>query len=414
MQEVTGVTPVRFGSGFLTLVSEDPSDAEAIDAHLAGLVEKSQARESTLGSQTQWTSLHREISSQDDLLRVTVPGWNWKSDSLTALMSANDPDSSELVAGFFDEFSKFVGLQHGMAWTTSIQGAEVIDSLLLPRDPDETSYWASLGPADKALDRIGKMQGGLVTATAYALDLPAWFGGVESLMRKTMELEGQSIDEDPVLVALMDSMRGTMANLGPNIFAWQSLEDSANGGLGSYQIQVRDRAALESSWAKMPQEVSSILPLILMPLGAGPDAVELTDTMLNIRLGSVQADGEPVATSNEFKQMRSELLAYLNGVEPLMIQTMPMEMDRLWLTEGGGLFEAMEMFFGVEFGGEIKPEQLKSLRPIWMAGKRTERGIEFQARSTFGITVSSGLAGIMQMLLLGESDSSYDLDEEEF
>ena len=97
-----------------------------------------------------------------------------------------------------------------------------------------------------------------------------------------------------------------------------------------------------------------------------------------------------------------------------MIQTMPMEMDRLWLTEGGGLFEAMEMFFGVEFGGEIKPEQLKSLRPIWMAGKRTERGIEFQARSTFGITVSSGLAGIMQMLLLGESDSSYDLDEEEF
>ena len=414
IQEMTGVSPVKFGNGHLALMSENMVDAEAIAAYLASVAEGARSGKATLGSQAQWASLHRQISSRDDLMRITVPGWNLKGAAFAELLDAEGAGSPEESAAFFDQVSALLGLQHGLAWATSIQGTDVIDRVLLPRDQDEATYWSSLGPATEALDQFGKMKAGPATATAYAIDMPAMFGAVESLIFQSMALEGQSMSDDPTVAAVLDSLRGIMGALGPKLFAWQSIEDSVGGGLGNYQVQVRDRAALESAWAKMPQEVSSIVPLLMMQFGAGPDVVELSDTMLDMRLGTVQPDGEPMAASNEFKQMRSEIIAYLDGAEPILIQTLSMEMDRLWLTEGGGLFEAMELMFGIDFGVEIKPEQLKSLRPIWAAGKRTERGIEIYARSTFGFTASSGLAGVMQMMLMGQSGPSDDFDEEEF
>lgn len=415
LQEAFGMRPVKFGRGFLTLASDRFAiDQEAALTYLKSLAATASNKEETLGGQAQWAATHGYMSTRDDLLRFTFAGWNMDGAIFERIIQIVDPGSADDVGTMYDSMKELFGLDAGAVWTTTIQGKDVVDRILLPRDPDERTAWISMGDAEEALHHFGSMQSGPGIASAYGMDTEHVMNLMDGVMGTAMELDGGAMSDDPTFLGVMASLRGCMEQLGPRFSSWQSIDGVLQEGMGNYQFQVRDKAALEAAWATMPEEVMAFIPLMMMELGGGADAVVLTEDALTVKLDVMPAEGEGMQGSTEFKQIRQEILAYLDGADPVLIQTMPIEIDRMWLSEGGGMFEILSDMFGVKVGGKIEAEKLQALRPIWIAGKRTERGLEMEGRSTFSILLSAGLMGLSQALLMDGAAPADDFDEEEF
>lgn len=411
--EAFGIEPARWGSSYISaLIDTDYDDLEASAAWLAEGVAAMKEEGKKLGDDPRWRALHASLATPDDLFRATVPGWNWNAATFNILTEAMGDEPLGEMPGF-DEILEMFGLNRGVIWTTSIRGADVVDRMLLPRDPEEESLLMPVGDAETVLAELGEMRVGLSAVSVQGYD----FSRLADIVQKGVGLVMQSEPgaEDPLLDPVFQSITTMMREMGPRLTTIGSLDALAQDQPSNYRIQVGDRDKLIAAWESLPEEFLNIIPFVVMQLGGNPNPVSWAEGELRLDFNTIESDEQPALSETQgFAIAEAAILEAVAGREIYNLQIMPAEFDRTWLGDRAGLFELVEVFF--ESGRTdtvIEQERLDLLQPNWLIGVRTERGFEFEARSTFGYLVSAGLAGAATALMQAEEDEDA-FDAEEF
>jgi hypothetical protein len=417
LEKFTGVPTQKLGNGYLTLLQEPGSfGPEAAAAYLSKLSQAATTGEGTLGMHAGWKPLHRTQLTGDDLARVTIPGWNWNEQSLLPIANMMEPGQAGIVSRVLASMVELFGLQHGVAFKTSIRGSEIIDSYFLPRAKAATTVLASIGTGDDAFKRFEALPAG---------DGAAFLGGVNAghavtLFRKAIDSVlaelGMAIEDEPVAVQAFAALQACAAQLGPEMVSLSSLETMQEMQMGSMQLAVRDRAALEAAWKSMPEEITSLLPIITAQSGGSFPMAKLDEQWLHMNSATVPPGGKPLSSSAEYQRIREQAKRYVEaGDQVIWINFAPASFSEQIWTMADETLNDLGGQFGFEYKlGPIRPDDRKALGPAWGVMKRTERGIESVNHSSFGNQLFGSFVGI-KAALDAQGDSSIDeFDEEEF
>lgn len=415
LADIAGFEPGRFGRTFVTFLGE--SSPEARQEYVAQVVEAAEKNEGTLGTQAAWKALRGSIETPNDLMRVYVPGWNLLSPEFFGFIEAIDPTFDEEVQGVIKRVLEMVAVQHGMAWTTSIEGADFVDRMLFPRESGMPQMYTELGSGASTLDKLARVPaaGQIVTIFGFNWSL---------VMRSMGTMVGELMGADPSVPAeereMFDAIMGTVMavadQLGDETVSWQPIDALAGETMSNFSVAVKDRAKLLEAWGELPEEFNAVVLFLLLSLGATEDSIELTEDRLNMVFSQPEEGAGLVGETADFKRVRPEVLQWLGEAKPLFVQLYPSAVDRDSLSELGSLVQAFGMLTGMELSMEgFDESDLSGLRPTWVAAQRSARGIEVYGRSNFGVVTSVGILSLVQAAGLLQAEGGLDdFEEEEF
>jgi hypothetical protein len=415
--KLTGVPAQKLGSGFVTVLqAPDAFDAEAATAYLSQLSKAAATGENSLGMHAGWKSLHRAQMTRDDLLRVTIPGWNWNEQSMFSIAKAVEPGQAGLMSSMLVSMAELMGLQHGLALNTSIRGSEIIDAYYLPRPVGAPSMLASIGKKKKAFARFESLP--VIDGTVYlqGVDATQFVASFQTMASSLMAQLGMEIEDEPIVAQTFESLRACAAQLGPEVLSFTSLESMQATKIGAVRLAVRDRAALEAAWESMPTEITSVIPGLIAASGGATNALALEDAWLELNAGSIPKGTKPLAEWEEYLAIRDQAMQYVQpGEDVLSISFATTGFAELtWEMANEALAELGDQFGFEYLLGPTRPNDSKAFRPTWSIMKRSARGIEGEAHSSFGSFLFGGLAATKAMMDSQNAGVIPDLDEEEF
>ena len=415
LTDSAGFEPGRIGKAYVTFFGE--SSPEAMQEYVASVVAAAEKNEGTLGKQAAWKKLRGGIETPNDLMRVYVPGWNLMSPDFFGYIADADPTFDEEVQGLIKRLMEFVAVQHGMAWTTSIDGADFVDRMLFPREADMPQMYAALDDGAAALDKLAKVPGEGQIVTIFGFNWSLIMSTMSTMVGELMSAdEAVPAEEQAMFAELMKTVTAVADQLGSEAITWQSTDSLAGETMSNFSIAVKDRAKLLEAWAGLPEELEAVVPFIMFSLGATEDSIQLTEDRLNMVFSEQEEGAGLVCESDDFKRVRPEVLQWLDGANPLFVQLYPTSVDRDSLSELGSLIETFGMLSGMDLSIEsFDSTDLSGLRPTWIAAQRSARGVEVYGRSNFGVVTSVGLLSMIQAFGLLEQGGAFgDFEEEEF
>jgi hypothetical protein len=417
LQKFTGVPVQKVGNGFITLLHEPASfDVESASAYLSGLAKSAATGEGTLGMHAGWKSLHRVHLTRDDLLRVTLPGWNWNEELMMPIAKMIQSEQAGIVSSVLAMTADLMGLKHGLSFKSSIRGSEIIDSYYLPRPEGAATVLASIGNANDAFARFDALAVGDGAALLSGVDLSRAVDLFQTALDSFLGQLGMAIDDEPVAVQAFQALRACAAQLGPEALSLSSLESLQDAQMGVMRIAVRDREALEAAWQSMPEEITALMPMLAAQSGGEVPSAKLDGAWLDLSSVKMPEGAKALSASSEYRAIRDRAKQYVGeGEEVLWISFAPASFsEQVW--SGANL--ALEAW-GDEFGfayslGPIRPEDRKAIGPVWGVLKRTARGIEGENHSSFGNQLFGSLAAIKAVLDAQNPGVIEELDEDEF
>ena len=420
LTDAMGFAPQRMGKSYLSFVGEDYGrDEEALQTFLQGVASGAAKSEGTLASNAAWQDLSSAIRSSNDLVRFYVPSGILATTEAWSALAALDIPLSDSEITMMVGLSKAMAFDRGMAWTMSIDGADVVDRMYFPRKPEDKTVYASVGNVKDAIDRIGKVRGENLLTSVYGLDYEALFALIDQVITAVAVMEGESDPmSDPTVQGVLTTLRACTQHLGPRLVGVQSIGDLASDSvIGSFEVQVKDRAKLVEAWGTLPEEIAAFVPFLVMSLGEGnPNPVQLFDDRLVINGPAADSEAPMLAQTDDFKMQRPELEAWAEGGPLLFLQVWPRSADQDVLSELSTVIEFLGMFSGTPMEApEFAAGDLSKLRPGWVGAQRTARGIEVYGRSNFGLLTTFGLLGVLQEATMMGAEAAYDnFEEEEF
>lgn len=417
LQKLTGVPTQKLGGGFVTVLqAPDAYDAEAATEYLSQLGKAAATGEGSLGMHTGWKPLHRAQMTRDDLLRVTIPGWNWNEQSMFSIAKAVEPGQAGLMSSMLISMADLLGLQHGLALNTSIRGSEIIDAYYLPRPAGAPSMLASIGKKKMAFARFESLP--VIDGTVYlqGIDATQLVTMIQTMASSFAESFGLAIEDEPVAVQAFASLRACAAQLGPEIMSFTSLESMRASQIGTVRVAVRDRAALEAAWESMPTEITSVVPGLMAASGGAANTLALEDAWLELNAGSMPEGTKPLAEWAEYLAIRDQAMQFVQpGEDVLSLSFATTGFAQLTWEMANDALSELGNQFGFDYQlGPNRPNDSKAFRPTWSIMKRSARGIEGEAHSSFGSFLFGGLAATKAILDSQDAGVIPELDEEEF
>jgi hypothetical protein len=166
----------------------------------------------------------------------------------------------------------------------------------------------------------------------------------------------------------------------------------------------------------MPTEITSVIPGLIAASGGATNALALEDAWLELNAGSIPKGTKPLAEWEEYLAIRDQAMQYVQpGEDVLSISFATTGFAELtWEMANEALAELGDQFGFEYLLGPTRPNDSKAFRPTWSIMKRSARGIEGEAHSSFGSFLFGGLAATKAMMDSQNAGVIPDLDEEEF
>lgn len=413
--DTAGFVPGRFSRTFVTCLGE--ASPEARQEYVAQVVEAAKKNEGTLGMQGAWKALRGSIETPNDLMRVYLPGWNLLSPEFFGLIEAMDPTFNEEVQGVIKRVLEMVAVQHGMAWATSIEGADFVDRMLFPRESEAPQMYTELGDGASTLDKLAKAPAAGQIVTIFGINWSLVMRSMGAMVGELMGADPSVPSEEREMVdAIMNTVSAVADQLGDETISWQGIDALAGETMSNFSVAVKDRGKLLEAWGELPEELNALVPFLLLSLGATEDSIELTEDRLDMVFSQPEEGMGWVGETADFKRVRPEVLQWLGDAKPLFVQLYPSAVDRDGLSQLGSLVQSFGMLIDMELAMEgFDKSDLNGLRPTWIAAQRSARGIEVYGRSNFGVVASVGILSSVQAAGLLQAEVGLEeFEEEEF
>jgi hypothetical protein len=417
LQKLTGVPAQKLGNGFVTMLhAPDAFEVDSATEYLSKIGKAATSGEGTLGMHQDWKPLHRTQLTGDDLLRVTLPGWNWNQQSMLPIANMIDSGQTGMLSSMFAVMVDFMGIKHGLSIKTSILGSEIVDRYFLPRPEGSASMLVSVGKKKEAFARFEALPAGEGTIFLQGIDLTHAVMLSRATFTSIMGQFGMAIEDEPIAVQAFEALQACAVQLGPESTSFTSFESMQDSQMGTMRVAVRDRTALESAWQTMPEEIKSFLPVIAAQASVGIGALTLEDRWLVLSSSSMPEGAKPLSASPEYLAIREHALEYVKqGEDVLSISFAPAGFAAVvWEMANEALIDLGDQF-GFKYQlGPIRPDDRKALGSTWSVVKRTARGIEGEAHSSFGSLMFGSFAAIKAAMDAQNAGTITEFDEDEF
>lgn len=417
LQKLTGIPTQKLGNGFITVLhTPDAFDVDSATEYLSKLGKASASGEGTLGMHENWKPLHRTQLTGNDLMRVTIPGWNWNEQNMLPIGKLIESGQAGLVSSSIVMMTDMLGLKHGLSFKSSIRGTEIIDSYFVPRPVGAATVLTSLGNAKDAFARFDALPAGDGAAFLAGADpsrmIDLFRTGADSLLGQL----GMSIDDEPVAVQTFEALKACAAQLGPELESLVPLDSAREPQQGIARIAVRDREALAAAWKSMPEEVTSLMPLLAAESGGALPEFEMNDHWLNMTSMQVPEGAKAMSESSAYTAIRGQAMQYVGaGEEVIWITYAPAQFSEVvWENANLAMIELSDQF-GFDYNlGPIRDKDRKAIGPVWGVMKRTARGIEGENHSSFGNQFFGSIAAIKTIMDSQNAGAIAEFDEDEF
>ena len=225
-----------------------------------------------------------------------------------------------------------------------------------------------------------------------------------------------SIDDEPVAVQTFEALKACAAQLGPELESLVPLDSAREPQQGIARIAVRDREALAAAWKSMPEEVTSLMPLLAAESGGALPEFEMNDHWLNMTSMQVPEGAKAMSESSAYTAIRGQAMQYVGaGEEVIWITYAPAQFSEVvWENANLAMIELSDQF-GFDYNlGPIRDKDRKAIGPVWGVMKRTARGIEGENHSSFGNQFFGSIAAIKTIMDSQNAGAIAEFDEDEF
>lgn len=419
LHKLTGIPTQKMGNGFITmLLAPDAFDADAATEYLSklSLASASASRAGTLGMHEGWKPLHRTQLTGNDLMRVTIPGWNWNEQNMLPIGKLIESGQAGLVSSSIIMMTEMLGLKYGLSFKSSIRGTEIIDSYFVPRPEGAATVLTSLGAPKEAFARFDALPAGDGAAFLAGANpsrmIDLFRTGADSFLGQL----GMSIDDEPIAVQTFEALKACAAQLGPELVSLVPLDSAREPQQGVARISVRDREALAAAWQSMPEEVTSLMPLLAAESGGAFPEFEMSDHWLNMTSMQVPEGSKAMSESSAYLAIRDQAMQYVGaGEEVIWITYAPAPFSEAVWENANLAIVGLSDLFGFEYSlGPIRDKDRKAIGPVWGVMKRTSRGIEGENHSSFGNQLFGSIAAIKSIMDAQSAGTIDEFDEDEF